>query len=322
MLNPAILCLLVVTVAWGADPFVTADNPFQSGWKSVAPLTAKGLYSDGRMVVAWGEAGYAVSRDSGFTWTNPVQPSSGQVGAPGASPVAVADAVVATGEIYVRTVDGAVRGGDGVPRNPVWNIGAVTRLAVDGRGTLYAEQADGTETVAVAHGAVTGRAPGRLVGAFAAAAATWDGRTASWFDGTSHRAVEVKSQDGRPDSTMAPACGPGTDVLRDNQGGSWTLRPDALTCTGRLQTQVTVLAYGGGDIPNQKADAIGLVQTPTGVSVVVNAGAGFGNALRPIVRDTPPGLSAVCFVRVDEHGTNRFRLLGATPQGLLMYRSP
>lgn len=322
MLNPAILCLLVVTVAWGADPFVTADNPFQSGWKSVAPLTAKGLYSDGRTVVAWGDAGYAVSRDSGFTWTNPIQPSSGHVGAPGAVPVAVADAVVATGEIFVRTVDGAVRGGDGIPRNPVWNIGAVSRMAVDGRGTLYAELADGTETVAIARGAVSGRAPGRLVGAFAGAAATWDGRTAFWFDGASHRAIAVQSQDGRPDSTMAPACGPGTDVLRDHQGGSWNLRPDALTCTGRLQTQVTVVAYGACDIPSQKADAIGLIQNPTGVSVVVNAGDGFGNALRPVVRDIPLGLIAICFVRVDEHGTSRFRLLGATAGGLMMYRSP
>jgi hypothetical protein len=314
---------LAASSAQAADPFVTADNPFASGWKSVSSMPAQGLHTDGRTVVAWGDRGFAVSRDSGFTWSQPILPSTGPVGAAGSAPVSIADAVVAGGgQVYVRTIDGAVRGGDGAPRNQLWNVGAISRMAVDGRGVLYAEQADGKETVAIGPTGPTGRAPGRLVAAFKDAAATWDGSRAYHFGGTTGTPISVESGDKRPPAAMAPSSGFGTSVVRDAMGGSWQLRADALVCTGVLKTSLQMLAYGAGNIPAQKADAVGLVQTQKGVQVVVNAGQGFGNALRPIVKENPTGMQSVCQITVEENGTGRYRLLGATPQGLVMYRSP
>ena len=309
--------------ASAADPFGTAENPFESGWKSVSTLPVTGLHGDGHTVVAWGDRGFSVTRDAGFSWSSAIVPSSGPVGAAGSSPVAIADAVVADGgAVYVRTVDGAVRGGDGAPRNQLWNVGAISRLAVDGRGVLYAEQADGKETVAIGPAGLTGRAPGRLVAAFADAAATWDGQQAYRFTGAAARPIAVTSSDKRPPAAMAPASGFSTAVMRDQRGGSWELRGDALVCTGVLKAPVQMLSFGAGNIPTQHADAVGVVRSSKGTQVVVNAGQGFGNALRAIVKETPDALQAVSYINVDERGTSRYRLLGATAQGIMMYRSP
>lgn len=312
--------LLLVGVAAAADPFDVAG--FESGWKQVSRIAATGVASDGRLTaIAWGGRGYVLSVDGGLTWSAPVFPSTGPVGAPGSQPVEVADACCpAAGRVYVRTVDGAVRGGDGAPRNQTWGIGAVTAFAADGRGTMYAETQ--AEVVAVVGDRVVGRSPGRIAGVVLDAAVSTDGRSAWRLDGSGGPGRKLAVQGGVGADALraavamtAPAAG---DSFLDAAGGSWRLQGDALISRG-TPAGLELRSFGGAalDAGGRRFIGVGLARDQAGLAIIGLDDAG---GLRRIEGDVPADLAGVAPVAIADGA--RFRLLGVSAsRGVLMYRS-
>ena len=139
---PALFVMSSLSLMHAQDPFTTADNPFSSGWKRLTSVPVTGVFasSDGQTSIAWGTSGFQISKDRGVSWSNSVVP--GAFTGSSAVPVvvgtsAVAEAVLAGQDAYIRSYDGVVRGVDGAPRNQAWNIQAVSRIAVAGNGTLF-----------------------------------------------------------------------------------------------------------------------------------------------------------------------------------------
>jgi hypothetical protein len=317
-----VVASLALTFGLGAslaaqDPFTTAENPFASGWKQVTSVPTTGVFAnkDGRSVVAWGPQGAQISNDRGVSWSNPVVPGAftGSANTPVISGgVGIAEAVIAGNEAYIRTYDGVVRGVDGSPRNQLWNVQAVSRLAVSGNGTLFAEQADGKTTIAVRNGAKIGEAPGRLVFAFENAAATFDGKSAYHFDGQQSKAIPIRSIDGRPPAGYPVQTGPGTSVQRANDASRWILSNKELVCETRAPEPTQILSYGPG-ASKQDGVLIGVLHSAkAGGTVIVSARERDGLRRNEASEGSPPDLTAVAGLGQDPNGIGRFRLLAAT----------
>lgn len=316
MRHIALLALSLAVLIHAADPFDVAA--FEAGWKPVLPgFAAAGVASDGQSTaVAWGVAGYVVSRDGGITWSQPILPTSGAVGSPGAVPVAVGSAIVAVGGlVYVRAGDGAVHGPDGQPRNRAWQIGAVTSLAAAGDGTVFAETSD-SRVVAIAGDRVAAQAPGRLVTVFYGAALVITGDKKATLLRASGAAATGSpfhaSPAGFPIATAPSVADVG--LLADATalilaGGN----AKSLGAPAGLQ----VTCFGGGTVKTGGFTFVGLGLSSEPAVVALDA-SGHMRRLLPGT-DLPAGLHAVAPAASPDN--TRFRLLGAADGGIMMYRS-
>ena len=320
-----LLALVAIAALTAADPFDAAA--FESGWKTVGPagFAAAGVASDGqRTAVAWGAAGYTVSHDAGLTWSAPLLPSSGPVGTPGSVPVAVASAIItappASGA-YIRSVDGVVRGPDGAPRNPVWGVGAITALAAGGDGTVYVEGADGiVRAIAADH--VAAKTPGRLIavarsaalvvagtGQSSALSASGGASVAPPFHASAPAAVTCFAAPALADFGMA-SDGTGLRLNGHQAAHLGTPGPGVLqvACWGGWAAKTGGIEFGG----------VGLLTDASGAALVGQDTAGH---LRRILAsgDLPAGLHGIAPVASAD--STRYRLIGATDGGVVMYRS-
>lgn len=319
--------LALAAVALAADPFDLAG--FKSGWRPVGPsgFVATGVASDGgRTVATWGPSGLSSSRDGGLTWSAPILPSTGPVGATGAVPVAIAGAVVTappSSVVYLRSVDGAVRvAADGAPRNPAWGLGPVTAMAGGADGTLYLEVGAENRVVAIQADRPAATAPGRLVGVFATGALVLDGHGAAHLV-TPAMAIQVTSPfRAAPPSAVQLFAGPAAGqfaVAGDGTG----LRLDGqarITHLGTPSPALQVASWAGWTrhVGGLEMGGLGVAVDVTG-TVVVGVDAG-GRVRRVLPTDgLPAGLRSIAPVASPDAA--RYRLIGAADGGVWMYRS-
>lgn len=321
-----VLLSAIFVLGHAQDPFTSANDPFASGWKQVtsAPVVGVFISSDGRSGITWGPSGFQITKDRGISWSNPIIPGAftGSPNAPIISgTVGICEAVVAGQDAYVRSFDGVVRGVDGAPRNQAWGIQAISRIAVAGNGILFAESADGKATIAVVDGTKIGTAPGRLIFSFEKSVATFDGTQGHYFDGLNSHPIRIQSLDNRPPAVFPMATGPGTEVQRGSDGTRWTLSVDKLECIGRSMQPVTVLSYGPGKTKDN-GTLIGVIKSEKYGTVIVSARDNDGLKQNEATTEAPSDLTAVAGLGMDPNGNSRFRVIAATPRGLMMYRSP
>lgn len=311
-----VTALSLVASLSAADPFDAAA--FEDGWKQVSRTPATGIAGDGqRNAIAWGPAGAWSTRDGGLTWTAPVLPSSGPVGGPGSAPVAVADAVILAGGGYIRSVDGAVRGLDGSPRNQTWRIGAVTAMVADGRGLLYAETAAGVD--AIQGDRVVAHAAGRLVGAVGDGAVVVSGRDVVRLDAAGAHRLETAAGPGPDGHQVVPHRAPPTAGILVLAGGSWRVDGGRLVALG-LHPQVTFTSFAGGQFRSGGEAMRGICVGTEAAGTAVLVGVLEGGGLRPLRIETPAGSVDVVPTSIGGDSA-RFRLLAATSLGVWMYRS-
>lgn len=319
-----IALLALAAVALAADPFDLVG--FETGWKQVGPsgFAATGVASDGgRTVVAWGPGGWILSRDAGLTWSAPILPATGPVGAPGAVPVAIAGALVTSppaSAVVIRTVDGAVRTADGAPRNPAWGLGPVAAMAAGADGCIYLETADGVTAIQADRPAAS--APGRLAAVFGQGALVV-GQSPAAHLVTPAVAIQVTSPfRAQPPAAVALFAGPAAGafaILADGTGLRWDGQGGKVVHLGTPPAlQVTSWAGWAAKTGGVQFAGVGVATDSTG-TVVVGTDAG-GRVRRILPGDgLPAGLRAVAPVASPDAA--RYRLVGASDGGLFLYRS-
>ena len=294
----------------GKDPFDIVQ--FQSGWKQVKKMGANGIASDGdKTVVAWGVAGYAVSRDAGFSWSRPLVMKTLNGGA-------VADGICLRGKVYVRDAAGVVFDASGtrLPLPPVSFIAATSEA-------IAAES--GTEVIMIHGTTPRGRAPGRLLGVVAAGAVVYSDETRQAVLLTNAGQASPLSLNGAGAANLrspAPSAAPATgSTYRDEGGAGWRVDGSSLTLTGMVQG-LTITGMAGCDIRvgGTHMVAIGIAEdaaSKTGHAIVGQDDRG---SLRKISEEVPEGATMIAPVQVQDGA--RWRAVTASQtKGILMYRS-
>lgn len=306
-MRTALLALLVASLT-----ALDQSDPFWSGWRKAADFPAvAGLYAHGQQGIAWSPQSYRLSRDSGLTWSDPLMPPLGAtIGATMVAPIA--QAIVAGPVTWLRLSDGKTTDLSGQSVNAFIGGAAISRIAADRSGTLFAERGDGLRTVAVVGGAVAAEAAGRMM------AVTADGvvvRGAKWWHLRASGAAEIRGPSGDEPGQLPLQTGVILGSWRDAAGSGWAVKDGAIRNTGILQG-VSVLSLG-----LLRDEELALLRLADGRSDVTTARPGALLRGGDWAEGMPHGITAIAGSVDPDWADTRKRLVAVADGAIWIWRS-
>ncbi len=307
-MRTALLVMLIASL-----PALDQSDPFWSGWRKAADFNAvSGIYADGKTVIAWSPTAYRRSRDAGQTWSDPLMPPYGTT--PSALSVApIAQAIVVGPVVWLRQNDGKTSDLAGQPINALMGGAAITRIAADRAGTLYAERGDGLRVIAVNGGGVVAEAPGRMM-AVQPDAVVVQG-AAQWWRLSREGAALIRGPSGDAPGQWPLQTGPIISSWRDAAGSGWSVKDGSLRNTGNLQG-VSVLSIGA-----MRDEEMALLRLADGRVDVTTARPGALLRSGDWANGAPTGIVAVAGSVDNDWPDTRRRLVTVATDAVWIWRS-